>query len=146
MLKQEKLGGGFLCDEMGLGKTIQMLSVIRAHGGKTLVIAPKSVVHQWEEEIKTRGIRDTEVITYQKAEMFIGTKWHRVVLDEAHEVRNKNTKTHKRIKSICAQIRWIVTGTPVFNSMADFASLCSYIGISRWKFRHHLIKSEIQES
>ncbi len=131
MLKQEKLGGGFLCDEMGLGKTIQMLSVIRAHGGKTLVIAPKSVVHQWEEEIKTRGIRDTEVITYQKAEMFIGTKWHRVVLDEAHEVRNKNTKTHKRIKSICAQIRWIVTGTPVFNSMADFASLCSYIGISQ---------------
>lgn len=131
MMQQEKLGGGFLCDEMGLGKTIQILSLIKANGGNTLVIAPKSVVHQWEDEIKRRGIQDTHVTTYQKAISLIETKWHRLVLDEAHEVRNRNTKTHQRVKSLTARIRWIVTGTPVFNSIADFASLCSFIGISQ---------------
>lgn len=131
MLHQESLGGGFLCDEMGLGKTIQMLKVIQLHGGSTLVIAPKSVVHQWESEIKLRGLSGCKVTTYQKAEIYMGTKWHRVILDEAHEVRNKNTKTHKRIKCINADVHWLVTGTPVFNSMSDFASLCSFIGISQ---------------
>jgi SNF2 family DNA or RNA helicase len=132
MLHQESLGGGFLCDEMGLGKTIQMLKVIQMHGGSTLVIAPKSVVHQWESEIKLRCIHtECKVTTYQKAEIYMGTKWHRVILDEAHEVRNKNTKTHKRIKCINADVHWLVTGTPVFNSMSDFASLCSFIGISQ---------------
>lgn len=131
MLQQESKGGGFLCDEMGLGKTIQMLKVIHIHGGNTLIIAPKSVVHQWETELERTGIQNCKVTTYQKSEMYMGTKWHRVILDEAHEVRNKNTKTHKRIKCINADVHWLVTGTPVFNSMSDFASLCSFIGITQ---------------
>jgi SNF2 family DNA or RNA helicase len=29
------------------------------------------------------------------------------------------------------QIKWIVTGTPVFNSMEDFVSLCTFLGLSK---------------
>lgn len=131
MMKKESLGGGFLCDEMGLGKTIQMLKLIDLNGGNTLIVAPKSVVHQWENEIVLRNIKDCAVTTYQKAVNFTGTKWRRIILDEAHEVRNKNTKTHKRIKCIHADIHWLVTGTPVFNSMTDFVGLCSFIGVGQ---------------
>ena len=131
MMKRESTDrGGFLCDEMGLGKTIQILSLIRNMGGRTLVICPKSVVHQWEKESERVGIPIT-VTTYQQAEKYIGTYWHRLVLDEAHEVRNVKSKTHRRIKSIEYQKAWVVTGTPVYNSIADFAGLASFLGYTQ---------------
>ena len=56
-------------------------------------------------------------------------KWGRVVFDEAHHLRNKNTKLFKGSKNINSHIRWIVTGTPIQNSKTDFYSLCDEIGI-----------------
>ena len=131
MISRERTDrGGFLCDEMGLGKTIQILSLVRNMGGRTLVVCPKSVVHQWEKESERVGIPIT-VTTYQRAEKFMGTYWHRLVLDEAHEVRNVKSKTHRRIKCIEYQKAWIVTGTPVYNSIMDFASLSSFLGFTQ---------------
>jgi SNF2 family DNA or RNA helicase len=58
--------------------------------------------------------------------------WDRVILDEGHEIRNKSSKL---FKSVCrltpTDIKWIVTGTPVFNSMDDFVSLCTFLGIPK---------------
>jgi hypothetical protein len=56
--------GGILADSMGLGKTVQLLSMMQAdkeyedenensHDG-TLVVAPLSLLHQWEQEIETK--------------------------------------------------------------------------------------------
>ena len=57
--------------------------------------------------------------------------WDRVILDEAHEIRNKNSKLFKSVCRIKTDIKWIVTGTPVFNSMNDFVSLCAFLGIEK---------------
>jgi SNF2 family DNA or RNA helicase len=57
--------------------------------------------------------------------------WDRVVLDEAHEIRNRASKTFKSVRALRTNIRWIVTGTPVFNSMNDFVSLCEFLGIEK---------------
>jgi len=54
-----------------------------------------------------------------------------VVLDEAHEIRNKSSKISKSVCRLQAGIRWIVTGTPVFNSMDDFVTLCRFLGIDK---------------
>lgn len=122
--------GGILCDEMGLGKTLQMMSLIRNRGGRTLVICPKSVVHQWENESFRLGI-PIVVTTYHQVEKLMKTSWDRIILDEAHEVRNSKTKTHKRIKTIKYKSAWMVTGTPVYNSLSDFAALASFIGYTQ---------------
>jgi SNF2 family DNA or RNA helicase len=38
-------------------------------------------------------------------------KWFRVILDEAHNVRNTNTKSFKSCFALDSQMRWCVTGT-----------------------------------
>lgn len=55
-------------------------------------------------------------------------KWDRIILDEAHEIRNKQSKVFKNVCLLRAEIKWIVTGTPVFNSIRDFQSLCKFLG------------------
>lgn len=48
-------GGGILADDMGLGKTLSFLSLIMtqrgAHPGRTLVVAPTSVLNEWADQI-----------------------------------------------------------------------------------------------
>ncbi|TEA20776.1 Helicase-like transcription factor [Colletotrichum sidae] len=52
--KQPKLlSGGILADDMGLGKTIQVISLIMTGGpGSTLIVAPLSVMSNWEQQIR----------------------------------------------------------------------------------------------
>jgi len=146
--------GGFLCDEMGLGKTVQLLATMCVNRkDRTLVIVPKSIVGQWISEVKrftphiethafagakrvapefTEGTPKIVVASYSMARD--GTlqkfKWDRIILDEAHEIRNNKSKTYKEIMRIQAGIKWVVTGTPVFNSVRDFVTLGTVIGLS----------------
>ena len=164
MLSQEIRGrGGMLCDEMGLGKTAQTVATMIGNPKpKTLIVAPKSVIYQWVEEIKRfapqfsshvmlydgpdrdsinlDGDRFVVVAPYSlisnRKDFDLGTplhavQWDRVVLDEGHEIRNRSSKTHKSAMTLAAPTRWIITGTPVFNSIKDFASLGEFIGLRR---------------
>ncbi|PYH69626.1 DEAD/DEAH box helicase [Aspergillus vadensis CBS 113365] len=55
--------------------------------------------------------------------------WHRLILDEAHVIRNASTKQFKAIQRISASIRWCMTGTPIQNSLKDLASLVQFLRI-----------------
>ena len=60
---------GILADEMGLGKTVQSISVMaylaERHNiwGPSLVIAPSSTLHNWQQEI-ARFVPDLKVVPY----------------------------------------------------------------------------------
>jgi len=56
-------------------------------------------------------------------------KWDRIILDEAHHVRNTKTNIFHGAMSLMADIRWLVTGTPIQNRKSDFYSLCAVMGI-----------------
>jgi SNF2 family DNA or RNA helicase len=58
-----------------------------------------------------------------------GMKWGRVIFDEAHHLKGRNTQIFKSITSLRADIRWFVTGTPIQNSIHDLYSLCALLGI-----------------
>ena len=55
--------------------------------------------------------------------------WARVVCDEAHHLRNMNTRAHTAVMALKAQLRWVFTGTPIQNSKDDFYGLCNIMGI-----------------
>lgn len=57
------------------------------------------------------------------------TKWRRLIMDEAHHIRNMKTSAFKGAMKIKADIKWLVTGTPVQNAYSDFCALCSVLGL-----------------
>ena len=150
--------GGILADEMGLGKTVQLVAAMLGNPKpRTLIILPKSIITQWAEEINrfapnlTINIYDGPERKMKEADVTIApytllttkggkadaktplhmVQWDRVILDEAHEIRNNKSKLFKSVCRLQTQIRWVVTGTPVFNSMEDFVSLCTFLGLSK---------------
>ena len=150
--------GGFLCDEMGLGKTVQLIATMLVNPKPhTLVIVPKSIVGQWCAEVARfaphlstcafdgakrklpEKLPDIVVAPYSVLPQRKGAPptellrvaWDRVILDEGHEIRNRKSKSHIACRALQAPIRWIVTGTPVFNSVKDFVALCAFVGLPR---------------
>ena len=69
-----------------------------------------------------------------------GLAWDRVIFDEAHHLRSKNTQIFRSVATLKANIRWFVTGTPIQNSIHDFYSLCALLGLdaSYYTDKHNL--------
>jgi SNF2 family DNA or RNA helicase len=53
--------------------------------------------------------------------------WSRIIFDEAHHLRNSKTIRYISTRLLKAKSRWLVSGTPIQNSKADFYSLCAMI-------------------
>ena len=165
----EENAGGFLCDEMGLGKTVQVLATMTVNvRPRTLIIVPKSIVSQWAAETarfvpsfrvhifdgvkRTAPVFDNSPWVVIAPYSVIGTRkgspicpllninWDRVILDEAHEIRNPKSATHIACRKITAPIRWVMSGTPIFNSNRDFVSLGAFVGLGR-----ELLENSVEE-
>lgn len=134
--------GGILADEMGLGKTITILECIRRTNiGPTLIACPLCLVHQWASESRRMGFEPiciserSALYDHEKPDassivivsftclnmrqmpfcMVYKTRFHRIVVDEAHKIRNPYTSLSKNLCSFPAPVRWAVTGTPMVN-------------------------------
>ncbi|KEZ44040.1 hypothetical protein SAPIO_CDS3774 [Scedosporium apiospermum] len=55
--------------------------------------------------------------------------WYRIVLDEAHDIRNALTKQFKAITKLTAHHRWCLTGTPIQNSLEDLSALVRFLRV-----------------
>ncbi|KAL2228148.1 UNVERIFIED_CONTAM: chromatin subfamily A member 3-like 1 [Sesamum indicum] len=54
-------------------------------------------------------------------------EWRRVILDEAHVIKNVNTQQSRAVTKLNAKRRWAVTGTPVQNNSFDLFSLVAFL-------------------
>ncbi|KAL1860404.1 hypothetical protein VTK73DRAFT_7359 [Phialemonium thermophilum] len=128
--------------------------------GNTLIVAPVSVMGNWEQQIRRHVLEQfaPRVLLYhgasrqyaadslQEYDVVItsyGTLsnesphgalgrvgWRRVVLDEGHTIRNAKTKVAVAACSLNAQSRWVLTGTPIINSVKDLHSLLKFLHIT----------------
>ncbi|KAJ1979172.1 DNA helicase rad5 [Dimargaris verticillata] len=58
--------------------------------------------------------------------------FYRIVLDEAHVIKSRQSKTFKACSAVEAPRRWAVTGTPITNKLDDLASLFSFLRLEPW--------------
>jgi SNF2 family DNA or RNA helicase len=56
-------------------------------------------------------------------------KWNRLIFDEAHHLRNKRTERYSSCEKIKAEIKWLISGTPIQNKRSDLYNLFRIIGI-----------------
>ncbi|PFH62277.1 hypothetical protein XA68_14272 [Ophiocordyceps unilateralis] len=59
-------------------------------------------------------------------------RFFRVILDEAHHIKNRASKTARACYAIAAQHRWVLTGTPIVNRLEDLFSLVRFLGVAPW--------------
>ena len=145
--------GACLADDMGLGKTIQLLAFLlrrvdesAGDGRPALLVAPTSVVGNWEREIQrfAPSLSVTQhygadrlvtakafprqpgalvVTTYgllrRDAELLAGIDWSVVALDEAQNIKNAASVTAKAARALKATHRFALTGTPVDHGGSD---------------------------
>ncbi len=77
---------------------------------------------------------------YGQPALFRDYVWNRIVLDEAHKIRNGKGQMARAACAIPAAYRWVVTGTPLVNSLKDVVSLLAFLGVPcdkqfRWEPR-----------
>ena len=77
---------------------------------------------------------------YASGSLFSGYTWNRIVLDEAHKIRNGKSRMSTAARAIPAAYRWAVTGTPLVNSLKDVVALLAFLGVPcdkqfRWEPR-----------
>jgi superfamily II DNA or RNA helicase len=149
--------GGILADDMGLGKTIQTLAVLawrRERDGSvpSLVVAPTSVAPNWirEAERFVPGLKtillhglgrhaqyedvpgaDLVVTTYallrRDVERLRGIRFRYVILDEAQQIKNHAAATTAAAKSLPADARLALTGTPIENRLLELWSILDFV-------------------
>ncbi|KAI7841955.1 hypothetical protein COHA_004482 [Chlorella ohadii] len=135
----------------------------------TLIVCPLSVVSNWQMQIEehTAGNlsvcvyhgpdRDKRVSVLSQYDVVLTTyntlaaeasakngvcrvDWLRVVLDEAHIIKNPKTQMAKAAHALKAQRRWAVTGTPVQNSLQDLHGMCRFLHVDTLEERSLFVR------
>jgi len=150
---------GILADDMGLGKTLQTLTHLlaeresgRDEGAPSLVIAPTSVVENWQREAakfapglkvlilqgadrkkRFRRIPEADLVLTSYAliardlDVFLGHTFHLIALDEAQHIKNPEAQVTRAVGQLNGRHRVCLSGTPVENHLGELWSLMHFL-------------------
>lgn len=163
--------------------TIKYITHISQSIRTSLIIMPVALLNQWYDSfLHFTDLTSENVVLYhgKTKESYVYNYSHRIIItnfeslndndyiqkisqqmvdcivvDEAHILRNSNTKKWKTINHISGFIkyRWLLTGTPIHSSVKDFSSIATIANgsfvhphiISEWKDKHFYrkLKSDV---
>ncbi|KAG4256793.1 hypothetical protein FPRO03_03803 [Fusarium proliferatum] len=140
-VKPAPVCGGILADDMGLGKTLSTLAleqitrhivpdqirVVLFHGHTRDRLAKSLMEH--DLVLTTYGTLQSEWRSKKGDSPLFTHTWARVVLDEAHHIRERLTQTFRAVTALRTSRRWCLTGTPIQNRLDDYGALLSFIGV-----------------
>ncbi|CAN1164463.1 ISWI chromatin-remodeling complex ATPase CHR17 [Linum perenne] len=154
---------GILADEMGLGKTLQTISLLGylheflGINGPHMVVAPKSTLRNWMNEIRQfcpilrpikfhgnpeerRHVRKNLLVAGKfdvcvtSFEMAIKEKsalrrfsWRYIIIDEAHRIKNEISLLSKTMRLYSTNFRLLITSTPLQNNLYELWDLLNFL-------------------
>jgi hypothetical protein len=150
--------GGILADDMGLGKTLQVISFVlsekKAGNFPSLVIAPTSLVYNWQQEVEKfaptlkvivvagnqeerqeqlKDIDDSDLVVTsyglikRDIEFYEERTFQYCFIDEAQHIKNPTTLNAKSVKKIRAKGYFALTGTPIENTLTELWSIFDFL-------------------
>lgn len=143
-----------LADDMGLGKTLQVIAACEElQARRILVVCPNSLKGNWEREIakwtpqrrvtvlrgSTRAAKEKVLAGYEGDYLVVNyevtrrggmmedlgaLQWDVMVVDEAHNVKNRKAQQTQGIKQLTkrAECVFMLTGTPIMNRVEELWS------------------------
>lgn len=145
---------GCLADDMGLGKTLQAIALLASHYPAevlpTLVVMPRSLLFNWENEVRrfapqlktytfygqTReyeALRDAHLVftTYgtmrNEIQSLKDEPFFYIILDESQNIKNLTAQTTKAALLLRGKHRLAISGTPIENNLSELFSLFHFL-------------------
>ncbi|MBF0787612.1 MULTISPECIES: DEAD/DEAH box helicase [unclassified Streptococcus] len=143
--------GGILADDMGLGKTLQTIAFLSSHlraDAKVLILAPSSLIYNWQSECQTfapdldvavaygnkerraeqiRAGHQIIITSYhsfrQDVEMYQQNRYDYLILDEAQVMKNAQSKIAQLLREFEVGNCFALSGTPIENQLSELWSI-----------------------
>ena len=150
-------GRAILADEVGLGKTIEAGIICKEYLCRNmikslLILTPATLVSQWQSELAEKfaiktvtsdarqetpeefwNLNEQIVASLSAAkhkshwDYVTGREWDLVVVDEAHHLKNRNTRNWKLINALKKRFILLLTATPVQNHLLELYNLLTLL-------------------
>jgi SNF2 family DNA or RNA helicase len=149
---EEMHGKAILADEVGLGKTIEAGLIIKEYmirglARKILILVPASLVMQWVTELNTKfaipAVAQRKTYMWDRCDVLVSSidtakrEPHRsivlkqdydlVIIDEAHKLKNHNTKNYQFVQLLKKKFCLLLTATPIQNRLSEIFYLVSLL-------------------
>ncbi|KAJ1866254.1 MutS protein 1 [Coemansia sp. RSA 989] len=94
------------------------------------------VASEWAHELHNllfsfnaadRSLRDQKIMQDEKSSPLFRTRWRRIVVDEAHELKNRAAKRSMACCDLIGEYRWCLSGTPIQNTVEDLYPLLRFL-------------------
>jgi len=146
--------GGCLADDMGLGKTVQAIallaSIYPAEATSSLIVMPRSLLFNWENEIKKfkpeltyyvyhgnqrdlTAARQKHLVLTTYATVRIDLQklkeepFYYIILDESQNIKNINSQVFKAVMLLESHHRLALSGTPIENNLTELYALFRFL-------------------
>lgn len=160
--------GGILADDMGLGKTLQIIAFIdseyKLHQQPSLVIAPTTLIYNWEDEARkfapwlnilvVSGSKEERKLLLEHSkdyalivtsyplirrdiELYTTEEYAYCIIDEAQNIKNPLSVTAEAVKQIRAGGFFALTGTPIENRLTELWSIFDFVMPGYLNSLHH---------
>ncbi|MFD2209158.1 DEAD/DEAH box helicase [Virgibacillus halophilus] len=149
----EKMHGrAILADEVGLGKTIEAGLILKEYMvrglvKKALILVPASLVSQWANELNQKfyipaiahrknyawesiDIMISSIDTAKRSphrEAILDIDYDFILIDEAHKLKNHQTKNYEFVRALKKKYCLLLTATPVQNRLIEIFNLVSIL-------------------